>query len=116
MPRRVSLDLTRGAGIVASILEAPVTIAECDTTAFAPLEGDLFPEERRAIRNAVGIRRRGFSPAVRREIKRAYHIVFHSKLRLEVALDQIREEGLASDEVARLVHFLETSERGFSRP
>ncbi|MGI9431836.1 MAG: acyl-ACP--UDP-N-acetylglucosamine O-acyltransferase [Myxococcota bacterium] len=78
----------------------------------------LVAGERTTIRgiNAVGIRRRGFSPAVRREIKRAYHIVFHSKLRLEVALDQIKEEGLASDEVARLVHFLETSERGFSRP
>lgn len=78
----------------------------------------LVAGERTTIRgiNAVGIRRRGFSLEVRREIKRAYHIVFHSKLRLEVALDRIREEGLASEEVARLVRFLETSERGFSRP
>jgi UDP-N-acetylglucosamine acyltransferase len=78
----------------------------------------LVAGERTTIRgiNAVGIRRRGFSLEVRREIKRAYHIVFHSKLRLEVALDRIREEGLASEEVARLVKFLETSERGFSRP
>lgn len=78
----------------------------------------LVAGERTTIRglNAVGLRRRGFTTEVRKEIKRAYHIVFHSKLRLEVALDRIREEGLASDEVGRLVRFLETSERGFSRP
>ena len=78
----------------------------------------LVAGERTTIRgiNAVGLRRRGFAPEVRREIKRAYHIVFHSKLRLEVALERIREEGLASNEVARLVRFLETSARGFSRP
>lgn len=78
----------------------------------------LVAGERTTIRglNAVGIRRRGFSPEVRKELKRAYHIFFHSKLRLEVAFERVREEGLASAEVGRLVHFLETSERGFSRP
>lgn len=65
--------------------------------------------------NAVGLRRRDFSEAARREIKRAFQIIFHSKLRLEPALERVREEGLSSPEVQRLVAFLESSERGFSR-
>lgn len=74
--------------------------------------------ERTTLRgiNKVGLRRRGFSPAVCREIKRAYHIIFYSELRLEVALKRVREEGLACEEVGRLLNFLATpSPRGFSR-
>ena len=65
--------------------------------------------------NRVGLRRRGVPAAVCREIKRAFQILFQSKLRLEPALQRVREEGLHSPEVLRLVRFLETSERGFSR-
>jgi len=65
--------------------------------------------------NVVGLRRRGFSTKVRAEIKHAFHILFSSKLRLEPALERLRSEQLESDEVARLLHFLESSERGFCR-
>ena len=65
--------------------------------------------------NVVGLRRRGFGEKVRAEIKRAFHILFSSKLRLEPALERLRSEQLESDEVARLLHFLESSERGFCR-
>ncbi len=65
--------------------------------------------------NVVGLRRRGFSEKVRAEIKHAFHILFSSKLRLEPALDRLRSEQFESDEVARLLHFLESSERGFCR-
>lgn len=65
--------------------------------------------------NVVGLRRRGFSAEVRAEIKHAFHILFSSKLRLESALERLQAEHLESDEVARLLHFLETSERGFCR-
>ena len=65
--------------------------------------------------NKVGLRNRGFSLTVRREIKRAYQLVFHSELRLTVAIARIREEGLASAEVARLLDFLSSSKRGVSR-
>ncbi len=65
--------------------------------------------------NLVGLKRRGFEPEVRREIKRAFHLLFNAKLRLEVALEKLRDEGLMSDEVGRLVRFVETSERGVSK-
>jgi UDP-N-acetylglucosamine acyltransferase len=65
--------------------------------------------------NAVGLRRRGFSREVRQEIKRAYHLLFGSKLRLEEALEKARKEGFASAEVERLLAFVEASARGVSR-
>ena len=65
--------------------------------------------------NHVGLRRRNFSGEAMRSVKRAFHIVFHSKLRLESALCRVREELGNSPEVERLVCFLETSERGFCR-
>lgn len=65
--------------------------------------------------NVIGLRRRGFSSEVRSQIKRAFHILFTSKLRFEVGLAQVRDEGLECDEVQRLLAFVETSERGVSR-
>ena len=65
--------------------------------------------------NVVGLRRRGFSAETRAEIKHAFHILFNSKLRLEPALERVRAERFECDEVARLLHFLENSKRGFCR-
>jgi UDP-N-acetylglucosamine acyltransferase len=65
--------------------------------------------------NLIGLKRRGFAPEVRSQIKRSFHLLFNSKLRLEEALAKVRDEGLDSDEVQRLVRFVETSERGVSR-
>lgn len=65
--------------------------------------------------NVVGLRRRGFSTEVRAQIKHAFHILFNSKLRLEVALERVRAERFECAEVARLLQFLENSKRGFSR-
>ena len=65
--------------------------------------------------NVIGLRRRGFSAEVRQEIKRAYQVLFHSKLRMELAIARVREEGLDSPEVGRLLDFLQSSERGVSR-
>jgi UDP-N-acetylglucosamine acyltransferase len=77
----------------------------------------LVAGERATLRglNTVGLSRRGFPEETRHQIKRAYHILFNSKLRLELALARVREEGLDVPEVARLLAFLESSERGFSR-
>ncbi len=77
----------------------------------------LVSGERATLRgvNVVGLRRRGFSREVRQEIKRAYHLLFHSKLRLEEALEKAHKEGFRSAEVARLLGFVEGSARGVSR-
>jgi UDP-N-acetylglucosamine acyltransferase len=77
----------------------------------------LVAGERATLRglNVVGLRRRGVSAEVRDELKRAFHVLFFSKLRLEPALDRVRAANFKSDEVARLVAFFEMSERGVSR-
>ena len=65
--------------------------------------------------NLVGLRRRGYDRGVVRGLKRAYHLIFHSKLLLEPALEQVREELGDEEEVGRVLRFIETSERGFIR-
>jgi UDP-N-acetylglucosamine acyltransferase len=83
-----------------------------DVPPFALVHGD------RAVLkgiNAVGMRRRGFSASEIAAVHRAYHLIFSSRLRLEPALARVRAELGASPEVARLVRFLESSERGFCR-
>ena len=65
--------------------------------------------------NTVGLKRRGMSRETIRTIKHAYHLLFHSKLRLEPALERVRTECGHSPEVRHLLHFLEASERGFVR-
>jgi UDP-N-acetylglucosamine acyltransferase len=77
----------------------------------------LVSGERAPLRgvNVVGLRRRGFSHEVRREIKRAYQLLFWSRLRLEEALEKLRGPDFRSEEVKRLVAFVERSERGVVR-
>jgi UDP-N-acetylglucosamine acyltransferase len=65
--------------------------------------------------NSVGLKRRDFSNETVRAVKRAFHILFYSKLQLQAALERVREELSGSPEVVRLVGFLERSERGFCR-
>jgi len=65
--------------------------------------------------NHVGLVRRGFSETTLKALRRAFHLVFRSKLRLIPAVRQVREEVGGIPEVERLLGFLEDSERGFCR-
>lgn len=65
--------------------------------------------------NLVGLRRRGFDEPVIRTIKRAFHILFNSRLRFQDAIKRTREEVPDSPEVNRLLTFLEESPRGVCR-
>ena len=65
--------------------------------------------------NTVGLRRRGFSDQAIARLKGAFHILFHSKLRLELAADLVKSEYGDVPEVAHLLRFIEESERGFIR-
>lgn len=95
-----------------SAMVAALSGVTLDAPPFALVAG-----ERATLRglNVVGLRRRGYDKRVRDELKRAYHILFFSKLRLEPALERVRAAGFESGEVARLLRFFETSERGVSR-
>ncbi|HYG11623.1 MAG TPA: acyl-ACP--UDP-N-acetylglucosamine O-acyltransferase, partial [Pyrinomonadaceae bacterium] len=63
--------------------------------------------------NTVGLRRAGFAPASRLALRRAYQVLFRTRLPLADALEQL---GQASDEhVRHLAEFIRGSRRGFSR-
>lgn len=61
--------------------------------------------------NAVGLRRAGISVASRREIRRAYRLLYREGLNPEDALAQI-EQQCQSEEVRHLAEFVRSSERG----
>jgi UDP-N-acetylglucosamine acyltransferase len=65
--------------------------------------------------NTVGLERRGFSHETIAQLKHAMHVLFQSKLLLEPAVEQVERDCSDSPEVARLLHFLRQSERGFIR-
>ncbi len=65
--------------------------------------------------NAVGLRRRGFAPERIADLRRAFRVLFQSKLRLATALERVRREHAGSPEVERLLRFIATSRRGITR-
>lgn len=95
-----------------SVMVAGGSKLSLDAPPFAMVAGD---RARLVGINAVGLRRRGFSAKTRAQIKHAFHLIFHSKLRLEEALARVDEEIGAVPEVERLVSFLRKTERGFCR-
>jgi len=95
-----------------SVMTAANTMLAQDAPPFALLAGD---RARLAGVNAVGLKRRGFTPDTRRAIKHAYHVIFSSKLSIAEGVRRLAAEGDPVPEVARLVCFLETSERGVTR-
>ena len=95
-----------------SAMSAANSMLSQDAPPFAMVAGD---RARLVGLNSVGLKRRGFSRDTRKQLKRAYHLVFQAHLRLEEALERVREELPDAPEVARLVRFLEESERGFVR-
>lgn len=62
--------------------------------------------------NTVGLERRGFTKEARLSLKQAYRTLFKSKMNLSQAIAEIRAQGELTDEVERLVAFIEASERG----
>lgn len=64
--------------------------------------------------NIVGLRRAGYPPSARREIKRAFKKLFRSGLNLSQALALWEGQEL-SQEVQYLVKFIKTSKRGVCR-
>jgi UDP-N-acetylglucosamine acyltransferase len=62
--------------------------------------------------NAVGLERRGFSKDRIRKIHHAYRILLASKLNTSQALERLKTESGAGEDVAMLIRFIEESERG----
>jgi UDP-N-acetylglucosamine acyltransferase len=64
--------------------------------------------------NSVGLRRRGFGPDLRLELKRAYRMFFLSDLNVTQAIERARQELDLLPEVERFIVFFETTARGVS--
>jgi UDP-N-acetylglucosamine acyltransferase len=65
--------------------------------------------------NIEGLKRRGFRPEKIEALKKAYRIMFRSKLKTEAAIMKIRQELFGCAEVQQLVTFIENSQRGICR-
>jgi UDP-N-acetylglucosamine acyltransferase len=65
--------------------------------------------------NSIGLQRKGFSAQSMAELKQVYRILFRSKMNTGEALAKAKESRWTSPEVATLVEFIESSERGFIR-
>lgn len=83
-----------------------------DIVPFCTAVGD---RARLAGPNVVGLKRRGFDDATVQAVRRAYRILFQSKLRLEDALARLRTELVEFPQVAHMIRFIEGSERGICR-
>lgn len=62
--------------------------------------------------NAVGLRRRGFSPAALAALKRAHRLLYREGLSTRQAIERIRAELAAHPESVELADFAAASERG----
>ena len=65
--------------------------------------------------NSVGLERRGFSTERIRAIESAYRLFLNSKLNTTQALEQMRLTLNGSADVAELVRFMESTERGMTK-
>jgi len=63
--------------------------------------------------NSVGLRRGGFAPVERRALKRAYQLLFRTRLPLERALEEI--DAMRDRNASHLAEFIRGSRRGFTR-
>jgi UDP-N-acetylglucosamine acyltransferase len=65
--------------------------------------------------NVEGLTRRGFDKSVIAAIRKAYRIAFRSRLKIEDAVKQIRQEIVSIPEVERFASFIASSQRGVCR-
>ena len=94
-----------------SVMAASNAKLSLDAPPFSLVAGD---RARLVGLNTVGLRRR-FDRDTLKALKRAFHLLFQSRLRLEPSLARVRSELPGIPEVERLLRFLEKSERGFCR-
>ena len=62
--------------------------------------------------NKVGLERKGFDEPRMRALQQAYRLLLASKLNTTQAIEKLKAEGMATEDVAYLVEFIESSQRG----
>ena len=66
--------------------------------------------------NSVGLRRRNFSVDVIRNIEQAYNILYHKRLNVSQAIEEIKKELQMTEEIKIIIEFVESSKRGIIPP
>ena len=84
-----------------------------DVLPFTIAEG--FPAHMRVI-NKVGMERAGYPSDVIAEVRKAFRILFMRELRLEEAVQQVREEFPGSPSIDLMIEAIGSSQRGLARP
>ncbi len=64
--------------------------------------------------NVVGLKRAGFTPDIRTQIKRAYKLIYHSGKNFKDAIAELKTWENLSKEVQGIIKFFEESDRGVS--
>ncbi|GMT42191.1 MAG: acyl-[acyl-carrier-protein]--UDP-N-acetylglucosamine O-acyltransferase [bacterium] len=82
-----------------------------DVAPFMMVEG--HPSTLRGT-NAVGLKRRGFSPKVRSKIKEAYKVLFRLGLSLENAEKRLGEIEDGGGEIKKIMNFIASTKRGLT--
>jgi UDP-N-acetylglucosamine acyltransferase len=62
--------------------------------------------------NLVGLRRRNFAPEAIDSLEKAYRMIYHNQLNISQALEKIKADLALTDEIRRVVDFIEKSKRG----
>src|SRR5438105_11218563 len=75
---------------------------------------DGNPAEIRGV-NLVGLERNGFAPESVKAIKEAFRLIYRSKLNTRQALEAIRNQIAPRQEIAQIIEFIETTDRGIIR-
>ncbi len=65
--------------------------------------------------NTVGLKRQNFKDSTIKDLKKAYKILFRSKLTLKEAINKLKNEVGQSDEIKYLIRFIEENKRGICR-
>jgi UDP-N-acetylglucosamine acyltransferase len=99
---RIGAHAMLGGGTMAPLDIPPYTIASGDRARLYGL-------------NLVGLQRHGFGSEDIRQLKRAYKLLFRSKLPLQDAMAAVHEADLDSPHVSHLLKFISDSKRGITR-
>lgn len=91
------------------------TMVPMDIAPFMKATHGNNPRARLIGLNTVGLERRGFSTETIAALRRAYRIIWRSKMLLAPALEEATNELGKVPEVAYLIEFIRKSERGITR-
>lgn len=93
------------------VMVGALSLVTRDIPPFTTAEG--IPAKVSGI-NSVGLRRQGFSNEKRIAIREAMEVLYHSDLLLPQAINELKNMSLQTEELAYLISFLESADRGIT--